>query len=164
LKKMLFAAMIIISLAAALSGCVGGSTMPGTNHTAYTTELNDGNAAFSQANGHYNSATDSYNIRIYYQATAEMGLARDDYYNASVYYDKMLSHSDTYDQQMYAGALNSESVNCMYASDAFIDAYNYYAQDDTVKGNLRLADANNYVNQAKTYYDQAALYEQKAMQ
>lgn len=150
-------ALILLAFAVSVSvaGCTVSQASDRDQYGSYLSELNSGNSDFNSARGLYDTAMNSFKGGMHYDAISAMSASYDDYNSAMTHYDQMADHAASPDQQAYADALKSYAQSCMYATSAYLEAYQAYDDGERFKAENLMGSAAAFVQQANEYHDKA---------
>lgn len=147
--------LLAFAISVSVAGCTVSQASDRDQYGSYLSELNSGNADFNTARGLYDTAMNAFKGGMYYDAISAISASYDNYNSAMSHYEQMAGNAASPDQHAYADALKSYAQSCMFASSAYLEAYQAYENGDRYKGDNRMSNAAIYVKQANDYHDKA---------
>ena len=163
MAKKYFIVLAILSLAITAAGCTTSQATVPDQYGGYLSEMNSGNTDFSLASDHYSNASQYFSKSGYTPAIREIKEAQKEYDQALQHYENMSAYADREDRRAYANALQAYARSCMYASGSYGDAYLAFQNGDSNRGNSRLKDATDYIEQANKDHARAAALQPNAI-
>lgn len=157
------AVLSIIALSISAAGCTTTQATVPDKYGGYLSEMNCGNTDFSIASDHYSNASQFFSKSRYAPAIQEIKEAQKGYDRALQHYENMSANADREDRRAYGDALQAYARSCMYASGSYGDAYLAFQNGDSIRGNSRLKDATDYIEQANKDHAKAVALQPDAI-